>query len=118
MIRRPPRSTLFPYTTLFRSDRPNAPGAWGAAQGAVLARPVRRPAGPGALRGALDQTLTAWRHRRDDRRTFPGYFNRSEVREVVAGADSRGRTPRSGTLRLLRLPPRRGARGPHHDGRP
>src|SRR6185437_17006529 len=25
MIRRPPRSTLFPYTTLFRSDRPAAP---------------------------------------------------------------------------------------------
>src|SRR5882724_12324963 len=25
MIRRPPRSTLFPYTTLFRSDRPRAP---------------------------------------------------------------------------------------------
>src|SRR3712207_7467734 len=24
MIRRPPRSTLFPYTTLFRSDRPGA----------------------------------------------------------------------------------------------
>src|SRR2546430_13453098 len=24
MIRRPPRSTLFPYTTLFRSDRVNA----------------------------------------------------------------------------------------------
>src|SRR2546430_6746972 len=23
MIRRPPRSTLFPYTTLFRSSRPN-----------------------------------------------------------------------------------------------
>src|SRR3712207_7514055 len=23
MIRRPPRSTLFPYTTLFRSQRPN-----------------------------------------------------------------------------------------------
>src|SRR3712207_7783423 len=23
MIRRPPRSTLFPYTTLFRSDRPH-----------------------------------------------------------------------------------------------
>src|SRR3712207_9277388 len=30
MIRRPPRSTLFPYTTLFRSRR-----ADGAAQGAV-----------------------------------------------------------------------------------
>src|SRR3989454_12030636 len=25
MIRRPPRSTLFPYTTLFRSDAPVAP---------------------------------------------------------------------------------------------
>src|SRR3712207_8964879 len=25
MIRRPPRSTLFPYTTLFRSRRPEAP---------------------------------------------------------------------------------------------
>src|SRR3712207_8291297 len=27
MIRRPPRSTLFPYTTLFRSDRAQAHGA-------------------------------------------------------------------------------------------
>src|SRR3712207_8056090 len=26
MIRRPPRSTLFPYTTLFRSQEPHAPG--------------------------------------------------------------------------------------------
>src|SRR2546430_9878644 len=26
MIRRPPRSTLFPYTTLFRSDGPRARG--------------------------------------------------------------------------------------------
>src|SRR3712207_2099016 len=28
MIRRPPRSTLFPYTTLFRSDVPDRPGVW------------------------------------------------------------------------------------------
>src|SRR2546429_2628656 len=27
MIRRPPRSTLFPYTTLFRSREASAPGA-------------------------------------------------------------------------------------------
>src|SRR2546430_12887864 len=27
MIRRPPRSTLFPYTTLFRSPRPRRDGA-------------------------------------------------------------------------------------------
>src|SRR2546428_3566060 len=26
MIRRPPRSTLFPYTTLFRSPQPSGPG--------------------------------------------------------------------------------------------
>src|SRR2546423_11600049 len=26
MIRRPPRSTLFPYTTLFRSEAPTEPG--------------------------------------------------------------------------------------------
>src|SRR5260370_10990618 len=29
MIRRPPRSTLFPYTTLFRSDRRIAPDSLG-----------------------------------------------------------------------------------------
>src|SRR5713101_8810060 len=28
MIRRPPRSTLFPYTTLFRSHRLNSHAAW------------------------------------------------------------------------------------------
>src|SRR6266487_5861883 len=39
MIRRPPRSTLFPYTTLFRS-RPDSP---------------HRPARPGAGRGAQDR---------------------------------------------------------------
>src|SRR5437870_10361781 len=33
MIRRPPRSTLFPYTTLFRSPRPGARG-----EGSVGAR--------------------------------------------------------------------------------
>src|SRR3712207_8603321 len=42
MIRRPPRSTLFPYTTLFRSKR----GA-GEAPGEVLAREPQAPgAGP------------------------------------------------------------------------
>src|SRR3712207_7205380 len=30
MIRRPPRSTLFPYTTLFRSQRGRRPGLRGA----------------------------------------------------------------------------------------
>src|SRR5256885_12827515 len=33
MIRRPPRSTLFPYTTLFRSNCTVAPGTIAAASG-------------------------------------------------------------------------------------
>src|SRR3712207_7865219 len=33
MIRRPPRSTLFPYTTLFRSERPGAGVGQHAAEG-------------------------------------------------------------------------------------
>src|SRR3712207_8644077 len=44
MIRLPPRSTLFPYTTLFRSRQDPAQGRLGRAQ-----RP-RRPAGDGPPR--------------------------------------------------------------------
>src|SRR5688572_32304990 len=44
MIRRPPRSTLFPYTTLFRSGGPGLGGA-------PLGQPGhRQPAGPAAHR--------------------------------------------------------------------
>src|SRR5260370_21446806 len=47
MIRRPPRSTLFPYTTLFRS-RPTAPGAAlrRAAPRAALRRAAPAARGP------------------------------------------------------------------------
>src|SRR3712207_7177161 len=41
MIRRPPRSTLFPYTTLFRSGRRHLQGDQG--RRAHLQRPVRAP---------------------------------------------------------------------------
>src|SRR5437899_11830859 len=41
MIRRPPRSTLFPYTTLFRSSRPPH-GAVAAGRPGSPARPCRR----------------------------------------------------------------------------
>src|SRR2546430_3176748 len=37
MIRRPPRSTLFPYTTLFRSHRDGSPGDVVAARHIVQA---------------------------------------------------------------------------------
>src|SRR3712207_6985486 len=39
MIRRPPRSTLFPYTTLFRSHARRAPGAPRAAGGSTSRGP-------------------------------------------------------------------------------
>src|SRR2546430_3972273 len=51
MIRRPPRSTLFPYTTLFRSRRAvggtGAAGArWSAGRGARPRADVRAPSPP------------------------------------------------------------------------
>src|SRR3712207_7663265 len=42
MIRRPPRSTLFPYTTLFRSALEAAAKAAGDDQTAKLAREIRK----------------------------------------------------------------------------
>src|SRR5258708_26438970 len=43
MIRRPPRSTLFPYTTLFRSGRPHAPAHRSPRRSAIHAAPAGRP---------------------------------------------------------------------------
>src|SRR5688572_32054701 len=54
MIRRPPRSTLFPYTTLFRSAQLEHPGA-------VLGEVQVRPAD--AARLDLDEDLTQPGHR-------------------------------------------------------
>src|SRR6266567_7400679 len=51
MIRRPPRSTLFPYTTLFRS-----PAA------AAAARQRGAPSGDGAARGRAQRAATAAGH--------------------------------------------------------
>src|SRR5260221_10169872 len=49
MIRRPPRSTLFPYTTLFRSTLGRSrPGDFGVARDSPA--PLRVPAGGGAAR--------------------------------------------------------------------
>src|SRR3712207_8493721 len=68
MIRRPPRSTLFPYTTLFRSLQ-HHPGA--AAVGGVVHRAVpvggerapvvQRDLHQPALDRALDDALAQWR---------------------------------------------------------
>src|SRR3712207_8211512 len=48
MIRRPPRSTLFPYTTLFRSKEPFQ------LFGSSVRRPMTVPAGTSLLRVAVN----------------------------------------------------------------
>src|SRR2546425_2885392 len=61
MIRRPPRSTLFPYTTLFRSLRVRScPGAYDVAREsitAMLPHHRRRPDGMGRAPRAIDDLL-------------------------------------------------------------
>src|SRR3712207_8508125 len=53
MIRRPPRSTLFPYTTLFRSRRGSAAGG---RAGRRERRMVARPGRPGSRGGPRTRT--------------------------------------------------------------
>src|SRR3712207_7896951 len=60
MIRRPPRSTLFPYTTLFRSGLKLAPGGW----------------------VSVDELLAAC-----EKHSFP--INRPELNEVVEYNDKK-----------------------------
>src|SRR5258705_2010012 len=50
MIRRPPRSTLFPYTTLFRSAGAEPTGTGQRGTAGQRARPGQRAGGPGARR--------------------------------------------------------------------
>src|SRR2546430_17321873 len=85
MIRRPPRSTLFPYTTLFRSQGRELPGRGRSLLGVHAVRPGAAPAGlrrvlagavpPSRLRrlgprggpaGALLRADEALRARRED----------------------------------------------------
>src|SRR2546422_5755971 len=54
MIRRPPRSTLFPYTTLFRSGRKHATIHFRVV-GAALARKQKHALRPGS--GGADQLV-------------------------------------------------------------
>src|SRR2546425_10801268 len=87
MIRRPPRSTLFPYTTLFRSIRERVPFV-STLVGAVAAGGV--------------QVRSAWlraRARRDDARAAfvirpEGAIDARAARKLVArGRRAPGRTP-------------------------
>src|SRR2546426_2626981 len=68
MIRRPPRSTLFPYTTLFRSRLDHGPDAASAGPGALGRR--AGPVAPGEARGGGNPHLRrAQSHRGQDRKS-------------------------------------------------
>src|SRR3712207_8131770 len=75
MIRRPPRSTLFPYTTLFRSRRPPEPGSVrqlgvGAhREGADPGEAGRGRGEPGAGAGHLVQAREVLDDRRSEEHT-------------------------------------------------
>ena len=56
MIRRPPRSTLFPYTTLFRSSVPTT---------ALLATPFKWAFTATDLSTSVVKTLEAWQNETD-----------------------------------------------------
>src|SRR2546430_8622514 len=61
MIRRPPRSTLFPYTTLFRSDSPSGAQLRGGTSLDQLVRAIGGrvpPAAPRTVRGQRSEEHT------------------------------------------------------------
>src|SRR2546425_12843801 len=90
MIRRPPRSTLFPYTTLFRSPRRRA----GDARGRPRLLPQHRlaPDGGGGLRGASVPGRPARRDRVG--RVSPAL----RARRLADGGDARVARGRAGRL--------------------
>src|SRR3712207_7206743 len=68
MIRRPPRSTLFPYTTLFRSGRPRSIRPRSARAPRARAEEVRSAARPPLLQDRL-QRLGVQHVRRSEEHT-------------------------------------------------
>src|SRR5690348_17793122 len=66
MIRRPPRSTLFPYTTLFRSDRDATPSSIGSR--GLRVEPILRT-DAGDIGGAATMRLTEQPHTTDRKST-------------------------------------------------
>src|SRR6266536_4817393 len=66
MIRRPPRSTLFPYTTLFRSHACAAGGRAPARAGSAIARPrLRTRRRPGIAPGRSEEHTSELQSRVD-----------------------------------------------------
>src|SRR2546427_11479614 len=85
MIRRPPRSTLFPYTTLFRSRGGRRIHGVAVALGGVAARALRRVGRDDRVPG-LDLPPDAARERTPDAGWAPGLRERVRRALRVAGA--------------------------------
>src|SRR5438105_10187595 len=92
MVRRPPRSTLFPYTTLFRSID-YLPG--GAVPGYRQRKEDEGAAcgtgGRGEIAVALEGGLERQRHHADGRWVRPGRHRSGEARLRSAGREGAGR---------------------------
>src|SRR2546429_233078 len=100
MIRRPPRSTLFPYTTLFRSA-----SSWATIQAPPCRRWARRAVGPWSARSAMRKSRRF--------RSSRGYqlHQAPELQTTERRTSSSGRPPRSSpTLARARRPPSTRAR--------
>src|SRR3712207_8466272 len=82
MIRRPPRSTLFPYTTLFRSD-----------QGLVLPAAGGRRVGVVDLGGLLDRGRRSLRRRRPALAVVDGDDRGADGDGLALGDQDRKSTP-------------------------
>src|SRR2546427_3244823 len=84
MIRRPPRSTLFPYTTLFRSA---SPVLWEQSVRAIFDAGVRQfiEIGPGtALSGMIRKTVpAATSHIEEDRKSTRLNSSHSQISYAV-----------------------------------
>src|SRR2546427_6953653 len=86
MIRRPPRSTLFPYTTLFRSAARRSPRQ--LAYDPVLPLSAPGPSPPGqaqrpAERGVLRDALGGRAHRDQDRKSTRLNSSHSQISYAV-----------------------------------
>src|SRR3712207_8846918 len=79
MIRRPPRSTLFPYTTLFRSVERRVQRRRGGV-GGDRGRAAREEAGRGRLTGKEPRITRITRMKTEDRQLFCLHSDRKSTR--------------------------------------
>src|SRR2546425_7708265 len=104
MIRRPPRSTLFPYTTLFRSGPGGggAPGARRALSGGVPHRPdhAARAAGGRARRRSAAAEVDALLSEAPGRSGLSLYLASERLRRADPLRLASGATPCGFPLRL------------------